>query len=71
MGCRGTGRDVPHLRETQERRTAISRKLYEGWPPPFGTELTVPLTRGDRVEVRIGAPRTEGSKNGEINADEI
>jgi hypothetical protein len=51
--------------------TAISRKVYEGLPPPYGTELTVPLTRGDMVEVRIGTPRTEGSKNGEINADEI
>jgi hypothetical protein len=53
--------------------TAISRSLYEGWPPPFGTELRVPLTQGDTVEVRIGTPRTEGSKNnGEmINAEEI
>jgi hypothetical protein len=52
--------------------TAISRKVYEGWPPFYGTELRVPLTRGDTVEVRIGTPRTEGSKNGEkINADEI
>jgi hypothetical protein len=51
--------------------TAISRKVYEGLPPPYGTHLTVPLTRGDTVEVRIGAPRTEGSKHGEINADEI
>jgi hypothetical protein len=31
----------------------------------------VPLTRGDTVEVRMGTQRTEGSKNGEINADEI
>jgi hypothetical protein len=51
--------------------TAISRSLYEGWPPPFGTEIKVPLTSGDTVEVRIGTPRTDGSKNGEINADEI
>jgi hypothetical protein len=50
---------------------AISRKLYEGFPPPYGTELKVPLTRGDTVEVRIGkAPSVDGS-NGEINADEI
>jgi hypothetical protein len=51
-------------------RQRISRNLYEGRPPPFGTELSVPLTQGDTVEVRIGTPRTEGS-NGEINADEI
>jgi hypothetical protein len=51
--------------------TAISRNLYEGWPPPFGTELRVPLTCGDTVEVRIGTPRTEANKNGDINADEI
>jgi hypothetical protein len=51
--------------------TAISRSLYEGWPPPFGTELKVPITRGDTVEVRIGTPRIDGSENGEINADEI
>jgi hypothetical protein len=52
--------------------TAISRKLYEGWPPSYGTVLKVPLTGADSVEVRIGTPRTEGSENvGEINADEI
>jgi hypothetical protein len=51
--------------------TAISQKLYEGWLPSYGTQLRVPLTRGDTVEVRIGTARTENSENGEINADEI
>ncbi|MFY9840611.1 MAG: hypothetical protein WAK55_29915 [Xanthobacteraceae bacterium] len=51
--------------------TAISRKLYEGWPPSYGTELKVPLAGGDTVEVRIGTPHTDGNKNGGINADEI
>jgi hypothetical protein len=72
MGRRGRAVAYRIYVKLKSGETAISRKLYEGWPPSFGTALTVPLTRGDTVEVRIGTPRSEGSKNGEmINADEI
>ena len=52
-------RQVPHLREAEERRPVGGREVYKGPPPASGTELEVPLLRGGTVKARIGSSNTE------------
>lgn len=57
---------------------ATGRELYEGSLPAFGTELEVPLIRGDWVKARIGSSTKTKRIAGyavkhvtEVHADEI
>jgi len=57
---------------------ATGAKLYKGSPPASGTELEVPLMRGDSVRVRTGSSKTTTRIGDyavrivtEVHADEI